>query len=287
MSIYQVKNMNQNPLQKYFRQPVIHIALPSGGQFYPTGSLDLPPTGEVPIYPMTAVDELRARTPDALFNGSALADIIASCVPNIKNAWNLPVIDLNALLAAIRLASYGYDMEIGTNCPKCGFGEVIAIDLRSVLTTIGKGDYDTAFVQGDLSFYFKPISYQQLNDINRTMFEDQKLIEMANGDNNLSDEDRRGYLGQAYRHITDLTFRSIASTVSAIKSPDALVTDEDQIYDFLTNCPKTLYQAVKDHTISLRETSDLKPIGVTCNGCQHQYEQEFTLDISNFFETAS
>lgn len=280
-------NTNINPLQKYFRQPSLHITLPSRGKFYPASALNLPPTGEVPIYPMTAVDEIKAKTPDALFNGSALADIIGSCVPSITNPWLIPVVDLNALLAAIRLASYGYDMEINSSCPACQFRDAVTIDLRSVLNTIGSGDYDSAYVQGDLSFYFKPISYQQLNDINRASFNHQKTIELANSDQDLTDEDRMGYLGEAYRSITDLTFRSIASTVASIKTDDTLVTDQNQIYDFLTNCPKGLYESIRDFSIKLREESDLKPIHLECNQCHHQYDQAFTLDISNFFGTAS
>ena len=95
-----------NPLRKYFRQPAIHLRLPSGGKFYPPGAIDLPPNGEVPILPMTAVDEITSRTPDALFNGSAVIDIMRSCVPNIHDPWIIPAVDFNALLAAVRLASY-------------------------------------------------------------------------------------------------------------------------------------------------------------------------------------
>ena len=105
-----------NPLRKYFRQPSIHLRLPSGGKFYPPGTLDLPPNGEIPILPMTAVDEITTRTPDALFNGSAVVDIMHSCVPNIGDPWSIPAVDFNALLAAVRLASYGHEMEVSTTC---------------------------------------------------------------------------------------------------------------------------------------------------------------------------
>ena len=51
-----------NPLQKYFRQPKLHVRLPSGGKYYPPGSLDLPESGEVAIYPLTAKDELLLKS---------------------------------------------------------------------------------------------------------------------------------------------------------------------------------------------------------------------------------
>jgi hypothetical protein len=90
-----------NPLSQYFRQPSIYIKLPSGGQFYPPGALDMPPNGELPILPMTAVDEITYRTPDALYNGVATVDVIRSCVPNIIDPWCIPVIDVDPLLIAI------------------------------------------------------------------------------------------------------------------------------------------------------------------------------------------
>ena len=40
-----------NPLQKYFRQPKIYMALPSKGLFYPPGSL-LGDYNNVPIFGM-------------------------------------------------------------------------------------------------------------------------------------------------------------------------------------------------------------------------------------------
>ena len=93
-----------NPLQKYFRQPAIYVVLPSEGRHYPPGTLDMPTNGEIPIYPMTAMDEIISRTPDALFNGSAVAQLFKSCVPNIKDPWAVPQIDIDMLFTAIRIA---------------------------------------------------------------------------------------------------------------------------------------------------------------------------------------
>ena len=59
---------NPNPLSQYFRQPVIYIKLPSNGKFYPPGTLDMPANNELPVLPMTAIDEITYRTPDALFD---------------------------------------------------------------------------------------------------------------------------------------------------------------------------------------------------------------------------
>ena len=84
--------METNPLKQYFRQPSIYIQLPSGGRFYQEGSLEPTANNEYPVLPMTTLDEITYRTPDALFNGNAVNSVIESCIPNIKSAWGMPEI---------------------------------------------------------------------------------------------------------------------------------------------------------------------------------------------------
>ena len=275
-----------NPLRKYFRQPVIHLRLPSGGKFYPPGSIDLPPNGEIPILPMTAVDEVTSRTPDALFNGSAVVNVISSCVPNIKDCWTIPAVDFNALLAAVRIASYGHEMEIGSTCPACGQIHEYTIDVRQALDQLRMPDYDTPAQLGDLSVYFTPMTYRQLNEVSQVQFGDQKLMQVINSSEN-TEEEKMVKLGEAFKRITYLTIRSIAQSIGAIKSANLMVTDYEQIEEFLINAPKDVFNKIRDHAVKLREATDLNPVDITCDNCQNQYKQEFTLDMSNFFETAS
>lgn len=275
-----------NPLKRYFRQPAIHVRLPSGGKYYPQGTLDMPPNGEIPVLPMTAVDEITSRTPDALFNGSAVMDIIGSCVPAIRDPWQMPMIDFNTLLVAVRLASYGHEMEIGSACPKCGHNHSLTIDLRSVLDRMRTPNYEEAVTAGDLTCYFTPMTYRQVNEVSRTNFEDQKIVQ-ALSDSEMPEEEKLKRLGDAFRKITELTIRSIAESIAAIKTNDAMVTDKASILEFLQNCPKHVFDKIRDQTVKLREATDITPVSVTCENCSNQYEQAFTLDMSNFFENAS
>jgi hypothetical protein len=63
---------------------------------------------------MTAKDELMLKTPDALMNGQATVEVIKSCVPSIKNPWHMPSIDIDTILIAIRIATYGENMEFSS-----------------------------------------------------------------------------------------------------------------------------------------------------------------------------
>lgn len=275
-----------NPLRKHFRQPAIHLRLPSGGNFYPNGTLVLPPNGEVPVMPMTAIDEITSRTPDALFNGSAVMEIIGSCVPNIRDPWSIPAIDVTALLIAVRLASYGHELEIASKCPHCGHDHSFNIDLRIALDGLKAADYTKTVNVGDLEFSFTPLSYRQINESSRVQFEDQKMIQLlSNAD--VPEEEKMRQLGQAFRRITQMTIRGIAQSISTIKTSDALVTETAHIEEFLNNCPKHIFDIVRDHVIKLRESTDLKPLHVACENCSKEYDQSFSLDMSNFFVTAS
>ena len=108
-----------NPLKQFFRQPAVYIKLPSDGQFWPDKAISMTENRELPVLPMTAIDEITYRTPDALYNGSATINVIQSCVPNIKNAWHMPTVDIDTVLVAIRVATYGHELEINTQCPNC------------------------------------------------------------------------------------------------------------------------------------------------------------------------
>ena len=108
---------NTNPLSKYYRQPQIYITLPSKGKYYTSDVFTPTETGEVPVMPMTAKDELAFKTPDAMISGQATVDVIQSCIPNIKNAWKMVNFDTDAVLLAIRIATYGETMNISYTVP--------------------------------------------------------------------------------------------------------------------------------------------------------------------------
>ena len=128
---------NQNPLKQYFRKPGIWVKLPSQGNFYNDKPEGLNDMGEIAIYPMTAKDELVLKNADALLNGNAVFEIVRSCAPSIKNPEEMPAVDLDAILLAIRRCTYGEKMEISTQ-HDCGENVTndVTIDLNQFIATI-------------------------------------------------------------------------------------------------------------------------------------------------------
>lgn len=277
---------NANPLSQYFRQPAIYVRLPSGGRFWPQDAVNMPANGELAVYPMTAVDEITSRTPDALFNGSAVVRIIESCVPDIKDAWSMPNVDIDTLLVSTRIATYGHEMEITTQCTECNTDQDYGLDLRTVLENISTPDYSKPLTLGDLQIYFKPISYRELNENSQVQFQDQKLIQVLQ-DTEMDEAVKLNEIGKAMVKITELTVNSIAQSIATIRTPSAQVHEPEHIREFIMNCDKSVFNAVRDHAISIKQSAEVKPLKMKCSNCSADYTQPFTLDMSNFFAVGS
>jgi hypothetical protein len=278
--------MSNNPLKQYFRQPAIYVRLPSKGQYYPPGTINMPPTGELPVYPMTAIDEITYRTPDALFNGQATVSVLQSCVPDIRDHWSTPAMDIDTLLISIRIASYGHDMDFGTKCPKCGHECEHTVDLRGLLDRMRTPDYNKSLKSGDMEMFFRPMTYRNLNDNNAMQYENQKLLQVL-PDGEIPDAEKMNALSAALKRITEITVKALAQSISAVKTPQALVSEPEYIEELLNNCDRDLFNRIKDHIIELKSQSEMPPMMLTCPECKNQYEQTITLDMSSFFEPAS
>lgn len=275
-----------NPLSQYFRQPAIHVKLPSQGKFYPENSLAMPANGEVPVLPMTAVDEITYRTPDALFNGSAVVSVIKSCVPAVRDPWSMPSIDIDALLIAIRIASFGHGLDLNTECPSCSNQEEITVDLRSVNDKLTIGNYGASLPVGDLEVFFKPLTYKNVNENNQIQFEQQQGLRIL-ADDSIDEKIKAEQLAKSVAAINDLTLRTISQSIAMIKTPGADVTEQAFIHEFLKNCDRAVFNRLRDHAIELKQRSEIQPIAMKCGECQHEYQQPFTLDMSSFFADAS
>lgn len=272
-----------NPLNKYFRQPAIYVKLPSGGKHYPAGSIDIPANGEIPIYPMTAMDEIITRTPDALFNGSAVAQLFQSCVPNIKDPWVVPQVDIDMLFTAIRIASYGHEMDLEVTCPHCLETDNYGLDLRQVIDQYGIPNFDEKLDIDDLQVYFRPLNYHQISQSAQKQFEQQKRIQLTTNAENVTDEDKLKAMSDALAEITKMTLSTITESISAIKSDGIFIDNRDHIAEFMSNIDRTLYAQIRDHLTKVRAKGEMKPLTISCKKCEKTFEQPFTLDLSNFF----
>lgn len=274
-------SIDHNPLKQYFRRPGVYLKLPSKGIGYGAATVVMPETGELPVFPMTAIDEITTKTPDSLYNGSAVADIIKSCIPAIKNPWEITSTDLDAILVAIRMATNGSEMEIETTCPECKEESKYGVNLSMILNNFKTGDYEKLTEVNELKIKFKPLNYKELTENSIRQFEVQKLMVNLNSMEDSPERDNK--TSEVLRILSISTISVLASTLEYIETPETRVTEREYILDFLQNTDKRVFEAIRDRSVELRESTQTKPLHITCPSCSHEFDQIFTLNVSDFF----
>lgn len=275
-----------NPLANYFRQPKLYIKLPSHGKFYSTDSLDRSEIDEYAVYAMTAKDELMLKTPDALMNGQATVEVIKSCVPSIKNPWLMPSIDIDTVLIAIRIATYGEDMEFTSTCPSCGHFNDLVFRLTSYLDTTSNFVYEDVIEVGSLKIYIKPYTYKELSKHAIKTLEQQKIISIVN-DNSVSDEEKIQQFGESFVKLTELTVNVVAGCVYKIETPTEVVEDLELIKEFIENSDKATFSAINNRVADMKDRISLRNQNTKCTECGHEYDVDITMDQANFFAVGS
>ena len=281
-------NQSPNPLKKYFRQPKVYITLPSKGQFYPQGTLDYPENGELPVYAMTAKDELVMKTPDALLNGQATVDVVQSCVPNIKDAWQMPSIDLDAILVAIRIATYGEELEITSKVPNIGDERTYGVDLRKVLNRLVTVEYENTIKLQNMTVKIRPLTYREFSSTTIKTFEEQRIFKLVN-DESIPDEDKLAMFNKSFKKLTDITIDTLKYCIDRIVVDDNEVSDKKHINEFIDNADKDFFKYITEHLSTEKKKFQIEPMRVSSTdedverGAPREFEIPITFDQSNFF----
>jgi hypothetical protein len=288
INIYGDSNMSSlspNPLAKHFRQPILYVKLPSQGRWWPEGSVELPVTGDIPVYAMTARDEITMKTPDALMNGASTVHVIESCCPSIKDAWKMPAVDLDAILIAIRIATYGKEMEFSAVCPHCKHELEQSLDLTVMLSKINSADWTKTVSANGLEIILKPQSYEDYNKNNLLNFEEQRIIQVVS-DTGLSDDEKTKQFNVLFNRLIETGINQVSKSIAGIRLEDGtIVNNHEHIKEFLDNCDKSIWEAIKLQLDSIKEQTNWNNINLTCQNeeCGKDFVTPFVFEQTNFF----
>tara|TARA_B100000809_G_scaffold160588_1_gene157982 strand:- start:425 stop:1285 length:861 start_codon:yes stop_codon:yes gene_type:complete len=274
-------------LSDYYRQPEIFISLPSGGQFYPEGTLEQSATGEIPVYPMTAKDDIIIKTPDALISGEAIVQIVLSCIPAIKDPWQMPASDVDFVLIAIRIASYGNQMEMELTCEKCKEEHNISLNLDHYIDKLSNlpfNEEQTTITYGEVKIHLKPLSYKELSLLQRKTFEEQQILQAAQTVEEMSETEREEMYSRVLANMTEINISTVSSGVQGIELPDGqLVVDKKEIIDFVNNSSVRLFNEITTAMEGIRDKTIIPPADVKCPKCELETEIPVIFDYSSFF----
>tara|TARA_B100001123_G_C15324288_1_gene1028983 strand:- start:1825 stop:2679 length:855 start_codon:yes stop_codon:yes gene_type:complete len=280
---------NSNPLNKYFRQPAVYVSLPTGGN-YPPHVIEPSKTGELGVMPMTAKDEIRFKTPDALMNGEGVVEVIQSCVPSIKDAWQVKSYDLDTILIAIRIATYGETMDINFTVPIANEQASHTLNLPAILEEIQRQEIKNECTLKDgLKVQVRPLTYKDMTSTALKTFQQQKMYSTVQ-DSKLGDEEKVKKFNEAFKSLTELSISLLLRNIEKITTPEGTeVTDPVQIKQFVENANATVITELQEELNLLRIQGSTKPVKLKATeeqikkGAPATYEVPVTFDTANFF----
>jgi hypothetical protein len=280
---------NANPLNKYFRQAALYVSLPSGSD-YPPNVIVKSQSGELAVMPMTAKDEIRFKTPDALMNGQGVVDVIQSCCPEIKDAWQIKSYDLDTILIAIRIATYGETMDMNFVVP--GANETVShsVNLPALLDQIKSTAINSEITLRDgLKISVRPLTYKDMTMTSLQTFQQQKMY-AAVQDSQMSDEEKSTRFNDAFQTLTEINSSILLKNIQSIEMPDGTkVTDPSQIKEFVDNANASLIKQIETQVMELRTQGSVRPLKLKATeeqikkGAPATYEVPVTFDNANFF----
>lgn len=274
--------MNVNPLKQYFRQVKLYIKLPS----YNTGFSNYATTksGEVGIMPMTGQDEIALKNPDALLNGEALISVIKSCAPSIVDPTKLLSNDIDALITAIRYATYQDNLETLVNCPECKKANTFKIDISQALDnmTYLEPEYVVNLDSG-LSVFVKPHGFNEVLKGLHAQFEQSKLMR-AIENNEASGTQRTDIFKKTFVELTRLTVELTCSSIVKIVSEanDINVTEQKFIRDWLMNIDKVTADKIQEKIREINLIGIMKKFNAVCDGCGREWQIDIDFNPTNF-----
>tara|TARA_B100000780_G_C21035787_1_gene415406 strand:- start:237 stop:1094 length:858 start_codon:yes stop_codon:yes gene_type:complete len=281
---------NTNPLGKYYRQPQIYINLPSKGKYYTADVFTPTETGELPVLPMTAKDEMAFKTPDAMLNGQATVDVIKSCVPNILNPWKMVNYDTDTVLLAIRIATYGETMDISYGVPGIDETQATTINLPALLDGVkGLEPKDYAETQSGFKIKIDPLTYDRLTKVQVAQFEQQKIYTNV-ADSGLTEQQKSERFAESFKKMQNINIELMIESIAEIVTPDGTaVKDGKQIFDFIANVDAKTTAEIEEKLSELRSQCSMKPLKIKSTeeqitkGAPASFEVPVTFDNSNFF----
>lgn len=275
---------SHNPLKQYFRQIKLYIKLPSGTAYYPPDTVSLSVNGEVGVMPMTGKDEIILKNPDALLNGEALIEVIKSCVPAVSNPRLLLTNDIDALITAVRYATYNDALETELKCPSCKHDNVFKLALSYSLDNMEylEPEYVVNLDSG-VSVFVKPYSFPELLMGLHAQFEQSKITR-AIEDERITDEQRLTMFSSAFASMSTTTYSLMCNSVIKIvdESNQINVSNKAHITEFLQNIDKKSVDRISDLIKTINQIGIKRTFKAKCENCQHEWDNEIDFNPVNF-----
>lgn len=290
---------NHNPLlDRFNKMPPETFRLPSRGTLYNNGELDGEVTnGEVLVYPMTTVDEITMKSPDMLFQGTAVEKVFKRCIPQVNKPLELLSNDVDYLLMCLRMVTYGPTLELKWDCPECkvkkenekvsmeGSGDIEATHSREDPESFDNVKGKTYAVSLEkLLKKTRPLEFHNNKDFNVELKTGEKVVlkpttfkEMLN---------LYQYDVDALTTPEDLEDFVMDGILAVIQSVDG-ITNKVHIREWAKKCEAPVMESLQQRIHSANDWGTSYTHTFVCNKCSFEYTGEIPLNPIEFFTQPS
>jgi hypothetical protein len=278
--------------------PPIEIGLPTRGIFYQPGILkDGVDPSRIAVRTLGVMDELKYRDPFLLVSGKAIAHLIHHlCGDQIEMPEEMCEIDIETILLAARLASYGSLLKVKHICThkteegdaqtSCEHENTVQIDLHEHILRYGPIEHEERFEivlpRVGQTVYLKPVPYRTTMELMRNVMTTRKRA----GEIDLNDIENvlRPDTFAKYEEIlnlgSDLRIKSILDCIWAVKTRSGhLIEDPAQIGPWIFELPNSDHDVINSRIAEV--TADFRKISLIrylCGKCGA--ENEFNLQMN-------
>lgn len=253
-----------NPLMGKIKLPGRTFQLPSGGAMYKNGELS-GTEGELHVHPLSALAEITLKNPDLLFNGKALQEVFAECIPEIKKTNELYGRDIDALMYFMRLVTYGPEFVVDVkhtceNAKSHSYSvniEKIVQEMKRLDPTVIEEQFKVVLPNGQI-VRVHPVKFEHM----------VKLFQMNLGKTEYSPEDTKRNL--------------VFNLVNVIESVDD-VTNKAFIEEWVKALSSPYQNRISE---AIEKTNDWGPaqtVKLKCKDCGEIMDVELPLNPINFF----
>ena len=278
-----------NFLSQYKRQPKIYIDLPSKGIFYDENIIQDKQFTEIPVFGMNTMDEILIKTPDALFSGESTAQIIRSCIPIIKNPWDLVGFDIDFVLIAIRIATYGDSMPVQSTCPHCGNATESDLILNHLLAEYANKSTFYSVDFQELRLDLRPLNYKMQTQFAKKQYMLERQIVQIDKTTQTDDE-KNVSKQKLMKQMTELNAEMIITHIFNISNREnEREFDFTVIKDFVINNDASIFNDVQEKIRQMNKDWSLPTFEVSCanESCKKQYSSSINVDYASFFGDTS
>lgn len=284
-----------NPLRDEIETsfPRVDLELPTRGQFYAPDVLANGGTVQVGI--LSLIDEQKYRDPFLLVSGHGVYDMVRHICPDVLRPDQLCEVDVEAILVAARLASYGPTLKLKHICQNteqvekeaatdtkpavmglCAHDNSIELNLQEFIFRYAPFEadakYEITLPRVGQTVFLQPVPYRTSVTLMKYMMsKNRQLNEIAA--EKVEEFVERPESFDRYAEILDVSSRtSIEAIVDCIVSVRTRsgkdVFDRALISDWITALPvedtRLISQRVNDLTTQLR---DLSKVEYECESC--------------------